>query len=558
MKNDINTKILIVEDEASWRNRVSVLLRREGFTVHTAANLEEAKKRFSTDVYHLVITDLELEVNEENYGGLSLLSYLEKEVISSVVNVIALSGKLQNPRVVRDTAQRVSTFLFKSDYGADNDKLQNDLLIAIKEALASVRTQAELVFSDRVTLESLIQPLRFSDESITNQHQLTQRVREQLPDLFGKLYPDASKIRFVLFTHSGHSGTGIVLARGIYSEGTAPFTILKYGERQKLVAERDAYVRFAKFIQQKPELRAFAETRDLGAIVYSFLNTHEDNDIRDFSDFFAEQSIEQVNQFLDHLFRETCGNWYAQPRQWQTRNLSTLYCKYHRITTDNIRQAWDERLLGKLEKERQKDSATTDTISPHNGNWKQLDIYCEGELYTLPNPAQFQIESEFVHETAFCITHGDLNIYNIIVGKGNSAWLIDFLRAGTEHCLRDFVALEVSIKYDAMQNNLIPLKQHLEFETNLALATTYREYDNIDFTARNALDNKYFKTILLLRRHAEAVSFPRGTPLEYNIALFYASLSILRYYESISDEAKIRALISAGILGKVLGITPLE
>lgn len=78
-----NDKILIVDDEKSLREFLSIMLKRDGYEVHSCQNGEEALAEYKKGKYNLVISD----VNMPKMDGLELLKNL-KEFDENVVVIM--------------------------------------------------------------------------------------------------------------------------------------------------------------------------------------------------------------------------------------------------------------------------------------------------------------------------------------------------------------------------------------------------------------------------------------------------------------------------------------
>ena len=65
------TDILIVDDEESLREFLSIMLHREGYQVDTAVDGAQAEVRLRDHTYDLVISD----VNMPRLGGMELLRH---------------------------------------------------------------------------------------------------------------------------------------------------------------------------------------------------------------------------------------------------------------------------------------------------------------------------------------------------------------------------------------------------------------------------------------------------------------------------------------------------
>lgn len=77
-------KILIVDDERSMRDVLSIMLKRAGYSVTTAADGEEAVALIGKEIFDLVITDLKMT----KVGGLEVLKAVKEVSPDTVVLVI--------------------------------------------------------------------------------------------------------------------------------------------------------------------------------------------------------------------------------------------------------------------------------------------------------------------------------------------------------------------------------------------------------------------------------------------------------------------------------------
>lgn len=76
-------KILVVDNEKSMRDFLSIVLKKEGYSVETAEDGDHALKCFEKDIYDLVLTDIKMP----RMGGLDLLKAL-KSVSPETVTVM--------------------------------------------------------------------------------------------------------------------------------------------------------------------------------------------------------------------------------------------------------------------------------------------------------------------------------------------------------------------------------------------------------------------------------------------------------------------------------------
>ncbi|MFM8550955.1 MAG: sigma-54-dependent transcriptional regulator [Nitrospiraceae bacterium] len=84
MEQGIVEKILIVDDEQSMRDVLSIMLKRAGYSVTVAADGEEALVQLGKDIFDLVITDLKMP----KVGGLDVLKAVKDSSPDTVVLVV--------------------------------------------------------------------------------------------------------------------------------------------------------------------------------------------------------------------------------------------------------------------------------------------------------------------------------------------------------------------------------------------------------------------------------------------------------------------------------------
>jgi len=121
--------------------------------------------------------------------------------------------------------------------------------------------------------------------------------------------------------------------------------------------------------------------------------------------------------------------------------------------------------------------------------------------------------------------------------------------------LRDFIALEISLKFEALEHDQATLEERLDLEAKAVSTETFGEWRTLEFETTNTHLKKCFETIKLIRRHAEAVEFPDKHLFQYNVGLFFSTLSILRYYQ-LSKVQRTHALFSAAMLAQKIGLAP--
>src|SRR5919109_3860409 len=84
MESGIVEKILIVDDERSMRDVLSIMLKRAGYAVTEAVDGEDAIAQINKEIFDLVITDLKMP----KVGGLEVLKAVKEASPETVVLLI--------------------------------------------------------------------------------------------------------------------------------------------------------------------------------------------------------------------------------------------------------------------------------------------------------------------------------------------------------------------------------------------------------------------------------------------------------------------------------------
>ena len=132
--------ILIVEDMRDWREQLASILRRDGYSVTTAANYGEALGVLRRDEYQLVIVDLRLSPSDENNrDGMILL----KDLSDLKIPAIVVTG-YSTAEIAREAFRDYGTLDFLEKQDLEIKKLRQSVREAFQKAEATEKELAEL------------------------------------------------------------------------------------------------------------------------------------------------------------------------------------------------------------------------------------------------------------------------------------------------------------------------------------------------------------------------------------------------------------------------------
>jgi DNA-binding NtrC family response regulator len=125
-EDDLDARILIVDDKESFRTLTRAILEQEGYkTVDEAAAVRDALSKLTTGEYDVAIVDI--QIGEEEEGGIKLLREMKRVGIETQAIVTSVSITTENQR----EAFKAGTF----DVIPKGDDFNTDLLEAIPKAI---------------------------------------------------------------------------------------------------------------------------------------------------------------------------------------------------------------------------------------------------------------------------------------------------------------------------------------------------------------------------------------------------------------------------------------
>ncbi|SHI69400.1 two component, sigma54 specific, transcriptional regulator, Fis family [Malonomonas rubra DSM 5091] len=130
IRENKQVRILVVDDEASMREFLSIMLQREGYRVDEAVNGEEALKKLDDVKYDLLISDIKMP----RMTGIELLREIrQQEVDLTVIMITAFSSTEEAVEAMKLGAYDYITKPFKND----------EIRLVIKKALERNHLQSE-------------------------------------------------------------------------------------------------------------------------------------------------------------------------------------------------------------------------------------------------------------------------------------------------------------------------------------------------------------------------------------------------------------------------------
>jgi len=267
---------------------------------------------------------------------------------------------------------------------------------------------------------------------------------------------------FRLFAYT-HGGLGCINA------------VLKISKKESYYREKNNYLKFVKWYLPytwRPELIGFSESRDFGALCYSFIYNDEVKFIS-LTESLRSKRLDKLQMVIDSVFDPNHARWYSPNNFHDEGNIVQYYYK----------RWFDGRKMDEV--------AVCETVRKNGGVVFDNKIVIDEIEYEKPASS---LLGNTTDGYISCVRHGDLNTNNILISEDNSISFIDFEDTGKGHVFEDFVTLEGCVRLNYRMNKDITQLINDEYD----LATTYVEKQIDQFRS----DNKMIETLSSLRMRA--------------------------------------------------------
>ena len=392
-----------------------------------------------------------------------------------------------------------------------------------REVETKFRTNVYLHF-DNINI-SEINPASTQEEDLVNQIKITLK---QITFTTHSPEQNAEITEVTLSELSGgYSGSHVYRMKARTGNGIECINaVLKVSDKEEYNKEKNNYLRYVKWYlpyNWRPELIGYAESKDFGALCYSFVYNDEVS-FKSLTEYLIEADYEKLGRSIEDVFDPTKTRWYNSNNFINEHNGSSLtkyyYEKWYEGRDPNLSENRFCSVIGKY------------------GDLRN-EVVVVNKL-CFKKPQCFLLGHDRLNYIS-SIRHGDLNSNNIFLSKGGETSFIDFSDTGRGHVFEDFVVFEACIRLNIELDISFP--ELLDFEIALAQST---EQKNASYTG-NIETGKY---ILQLRQYAK-----RTCPAEPIGNYFYAlALYCFRLLRVDDYKPKQYERIVACLLGVQLSL----
>ena len=531
--------VLVIDDLQKWRDIIAETLDRGGFDVSVVSSTVEALEKLDHNLYHLLISDIRMEDSDpDNIEGIELLRELKKRDLVEALKIVMVSA-YGTQKIIREAFMSFNVVDFQSKDDFDNREFRKLVQNVFEEKL-EINLGLEIHWQNIDEPKDIVLNLALVDgQRVKRDTPLQERIAGELDDLLCRLFYRAESILVRPMTPGG-SGSSVLRVVPFFATGGGQAVVVKFGGVEAIKKEKRNFVDYVQPFVGGARITTILDDRrtfKLGGIVYSLLGVVSDQ-VEDFGSFYEHAEISHIRDVLDHIFRDTCGAWYANLSKLQPYNLTDDYQERLGFTQKKLEEAFES-----LRKSVQgKDILHFSSLI---------------EQRTFINPIPAVAEKRLIRPTYTCTTHGDFNPQNILIDRDKHSWLIDFQSAGPGHIMRDVAALDSAVRYQLLASEDATLDDRLDMEQALNQCTKFSELEKLTsaFPTKNQALAKTFATVVHIRKLARQLvaQNPNDDMSEYYIALLYNGLNNIRFH-SLKTVQREHALLSASLLAEKLGL----
>ncbi len=346
-----------------------------------------------------------------------------------------------------------------------------------------------------------------------------------------RIYTDARRV--VLTQMSGGYSATTLHADSYDADGRRMIpTVLKISSLHVTQSEVRAYHDHVKrfILNNSTVIMGHASQGNWSGLRYNFVGVNgAGSSLSWLADHYTRRPVETLKPLFHSVFGQVLWPWYGQPKREAIRPFDQHDPSH--LFPHIPEQA--EKVLG---------------ISSD-----QPLLFCEELERELPNPYYF-LRHEFpAHKTwerlwYSTITHGDLNLNNILIDEKDNIYVIDFSETRPRNALSDFARIEpvITLQMTRLEEKG-DTKALLLFLEALASVSPLKENPPLRYVGTDPMVEKAWHVVCLLREHGRKVVSNDDQALFYWLPLLEWTLPSV-YFQQLSPERKRLWMWAAALL----------
>jgi hypothetical protein len=365
-------------------------------------------------------------------------------------------------------------------------------------------------------------------------------LRDEWQVIARRIYQDASRICLRELT-GGYSATTFQVESYDASGRRMIPTVLKIASLDFTEREERAYHEHVKkfILNNSTVIMGRADQGRSAGLRYNFVGiAGAGSSLTWLAQHYRERPFAEIEPILDTVFGTVLWAWYGQCR----RQPIALYADHDptRIFT----------------------ALSQDAVRHLGVRDDEPEFACPEIGRRLPNPYHFMRfempkRRTRVRELATAITHGDLNLNNILLDEKENIYVIDFSETRPRNAVADFCRLEPLLLFEFTRLDRPGDVQHLaRFFADLVAVGSLAEQPRWSYRGDDPLAEKAYETIWTLRRWATRVVAPDTDLLPYLLPLLEWTVPVISYRQVHSNARRLSMLCSALICERILALDP--
>lgn len=398
-------------------------------------------------------------------------------------------------------------------------------------------------------------------------------MRDELKIIIGRLFsqpkggqPIAREISVKPYEESGKSVSCMfnITPKIILDETHRKSAVLKFGPKDETKIEADNYDKFVEWfltVDQAVRKIGYEEGNNFGGILYSY-----PRDVavgyESFADYIRKNDQKSCAAIIEQMFNVNNKNWLSvDGNKFVDRDTAVFQTYYveHVLHAGlyEMRETHFKKLLKEINNLEKKTHQDIWTVTEDKITFPPLSI-------AVPNAISY-LSKPLIDEIKLTVIHGDLHAHNILIDDKKRHFFIDFFYTGFGDIYRDFIELELSVRYDLFSSRELPpekrltapdcnstntsgLKKLIRLEKALIAATIFQKPLKDSITINDDDFYKAFRIISEIRRFAFE-NYAEKKRLYY-MGLVFSSLKALKYFYPL--DIKIYHLIISGLYIQLL------
>jgi hypothetical protein len=398
---------------------------------------------------------------------------------------------------------------------------------------------------------------------------MKQELQAVIEALFSSKDPDKSPIAKEVavqpFVEAGRSSSCMLklTPKILISDGGTKSAVLKFGPKADISKESenyDLYVEWFLTVDQTVKKINYAESNHFAGLLYSYPGDAVSG-YQPFANFIRENSVEKSEDIIAGMFNTKNKHWLAiKGDEYVDKDFMVFQHYYLKHVLHASIVEMKDMHLSKLQEEVKKIERLRHPIQLMDVENKNGTINYPAFSLRLPNPIERLGKNQITERLKITAIHGDLHANNILVDKTGRYFFIDFFYTGFGDIYRDFIELEISIRYDLFSSKEIPVEERftspdsqnsniekmkslVNFEKELLKCTINKCEPQSPQLLENPSLLKAFRLIKAVRKYAYE-NCPEKWPL-YFAGLAFSCLKGIKYF--YPADVKLYRLIISGL-----------